>query len=125
MIDRALRTHFRPEFLNRLDEVVIFRPLGEKEIAAIVDLQVAQVGARLADRRITLKVTEAAKKLLAAEGFDPTFGARPLKRTVQRRVVDPLTTRLLAGEVPDGSVVEVGAKGGEVVLSIRTGSKGS
>jgi ATP-dependent Clp protease ATP-binding subunit ClpB len=121
VIDRSLRAHFRPEFLNRLDEVVVFHPLGAREIASIVGLQIAQVEARLADRRIELKVTEAAKKLLATEGFDPTFGARPLKRTIQRLVVDPLTTRLLAGEVPDGSHVEVGAKGSEVVLSVRRG----
>jgi len=123
-IDRALRAHFRPEFLNRLDEVVVFRPLGEKEIAAIVDLQTAQVEARLSDRRIALKVTDAARKLLATQGFDPTFGARPLKRTVQRLVVDPLTSRLLAGEVPDGSTVEVGAKGGDIVLTVRRSGKG-
>jgi len=122
-IDRALRGHFRPEFLNRLDEVVVFRPLGEKEIAAIVDLQVAQVEVRLRDRRIRLKVTDAAKKLLATEGFDPTFGARPLKRTIQRLVVDPLTSLLLAGEVPDGSVVEVGAKSGAVALAVRRASR--
>jgi len=118
VIDGALRDHFRPEFLNRLDEVVVFRPLGPSEIAAIVDLQLAQVEDRLKDRRLTLRVTEPAKKLLAAEGFDPAFGARPLKRTIQRRVVDPLTERLLAGEVPDGSTLEVGAKGGEVLLNV-------
>ncbi len=123
-IERALRSHFRPEFLNRLDEVVVFHPLGEREIQAIVDLQLAQIQARLRDRRLTLKVTETAKKALAAEGFDPTFGARPLKRTVQRRVVDPLTSLLLSGEVPDGSTVEVGTKGGEVVVAAgRRGSK--
>jgi len=123
VIERALRAHFRPEFLNRLDEVVIFRPLGEAEIGSIVGLQIAQVESRLQDRRITLKVTDAAKKLLAAEGFEPALGARPLKRTIQRLVVDPLTGRLLAGEVPDGSVVEVGAKGNEVALTVRRGPK--
>jgi ATP-dependent Clp protease ATP-binding subunit ClpB len=116
-IEPALRAHFRPEFLNRLDEVVVFRPLGEKEIASIVDLQIAQVEARLQDRRITLKVTDAARKLLAAEGVDPTFGARPLKRTIQRLVVDPLTAKLLDGTVPDGVPIEVGAKAGQIVLT--------
>jgi ATP-dependent Clp protease ATP-binding subunit ClpB len=125
VIDRALRAHFRPEFLNRLDEVVVFRPLGEKEIAAIVDLQLRQVEARLADRRIALRVTDAARRLLAAEGFDPSFGARPLKRTIQRLVVDPLTARLLDGEVPDGGTVEVGAKGGEIALAVPPRRKGS
>ncbi len=125
VIERALREHFRPEFLNRLDEVVVFRPLGEKEIAAIVDLQLAQVEARLRDRRITLKVTEAARQRLAAEGFDPAFGARPLKRTIQRLVVDPLTGRLLDGTVPDGATVEVGTKGGEIVVTVPRTRGGS
>ncbi len=124
-IERALRAHFRPEFLNRLDEVVVFHALGEREIQAIVDLQLAQVENRLGERRITLRVADPAKKALAAEGFDPAFGARPLKRTIQRRVVDPLTALLLAGQVPDGSTVEVGTKGGEVVVSAgRRGGKG-
>jgi ATP-dependent Clp protease ATP-binding subunit ClpB len=125
VIDRALRAHFRPEFLNRLDDVVVFRPLGEREIASIVDLQLAQVEARLKDRRITLKITDAARKLLATEGFDPAFGARPLKRAIQRLVVDPLTSRLLAGDFADGATVEVGAKAGEIVLGPGKGRGGS
>ncbi|MCI4373476.1 MAG: AAA family ATPase, partial [Thermoplasmata archaeon] len=116
LIEPVLRAHFRPEFLNRLDEIVIFRPLSEVEIAAIVDLQLALVEARLKDRRIRLSATPAAKKQLAAEGLDPHFGARPLKRTIQRRVVDPLSARLLEGEIKDGSEVTVDVKGGEFVL---------
>ena len=118
VIETALRRHFRPEFLNRLDEVVLFHSLSAAEIGAIVQLQLDQVAARLADRRIRLTATDAARKRLAEDGFDPEFGARPLKRTIQREVVDPLTTRFLAGEVPDGSTVEVGAKGAQVVLAI-------
>jgi len=118
VIEPALRAHFRPEFLNRLDEVVIFHALTEREIGEIVGLQLEQVASRLRDRRIVLKATDAAKRLLASEGFDPDFGARPLKRTIQRRVVDPLTTRFLAGEIPDGSTVEVGVKASEIVLSV-------
>ena len=117
-IEPALRSHFRPEFLNRLDEIVIFHALTEKEIARIVDLQIEQVAVRLADRRISLRATDAAKARLAEEGFDPQFGARPLKRTIQRLVVDPLTVRLLAGEVPDGSEVTVDAKDGELTLKV-------
>jgi len=124
IIESALRQHFRPEFLNRLDEVVIFRSLSAKEIGAIVQLQLDQVAARLSDRRIRLTATEPAKQRLAEDGFDAEFGARPLKRTIQREVVDPLTTRFLAGEVPDGSAVEVGVKGSEIVLSV-TPPKGS
>ena len=118
VIDRALRDHFRPEFLNRLDEVVVFHPLTEVEIAEIVDLQLAQVEGRLKDRRILLKATPEAKRLLAKEGFDPDFGARPLKRTIQREVVDPLTTKLLEGEIRDGSTVTVDAAGNEVRLTL-------
>jgi len=124
LLEPALRAQFRPEFLNRLDEVVIFHALTEPEIEQIVDLQLAQVTARLEDRRIRLTATPAARTLLAENGFDPTFGARPLKRTIQRMVVDPLTAKLLGGEVRDGSEVKVDAKGGEVVLAV-TGAKGS
>ena len=125
LLEPALRIQFRPEFLNRLDEVVIFHALTAPEIEQIVDLQLAQVTARLEDRRIRLTTTPAARSLLAANGFDPTFGARPLKRTIQRMVVDSLTAKLLAGEVRDGSEVKVDAKNGEVVLSVSAGKGGS
>jgi ATP-dependent Clp protease ATP-binding subunit ClpB len=118
VIEPILRAHFRPEFLNRLDEIVIFHPLSEKEIGTIVDLQLAAVDARLVDRRIHLKATAAAKRRLAAEGLDPQFGARPLKRTIQRRVVDPLSAQLLDGEIKDGSEVTVDVEGGEVVVHV-------
>ena len=117
-VEPVLRAHFRPEFLNRLDEIVLFHSLSEKEIARIVDLQLAQVEERLRDRRIRLTATEAARALLAREGFDPQFGARPLKRTIQRLVVDPLTTRILAREVRDGAEVKVDAEEGSIVLSV-------
>ncbi len=118
VIEPALRAAFRPEFLNRLDEVVIFHALTEKEIAEIVDLQLAQVQARLADRRIQVTATDQAKRLLAREGYDPQFGARPLKRTIQRRVVDPLSAKLLAGEIRDGSEVVVDAQADGVRLNV-------
>jgi ATP-dependent Clp protease ATP-binding subunit ClpB len=123
-VEAALRAHFRPEFLNRVDEIVLFHSLTEKEIAEIVDLQLAQVQARLVDRRITLRVTDAARSLLAARGFDPDFGARPLKRTIQRLVVDPLTSKLLGGDLPDGSTVPIDAKDGEIVVGRATSGKG-
>ncbi|MCI4335330.1 MAG: AAA family ATPase [Thermoplasmata archaeon] len=123
IIDEAVRQYFRPEFINRLDDVVIFQPLSEKEIVAIVDLQLAQLAHRLGDRRITIHATEEAKKLLAAAGFDPQYGARPLKRTIQHRVVDDLTAKLLAGEVLEGSDVTVTAKDGQVVLRITPPAK--
>ncbi len=119
IIEPVLRGHFRPEFLNRLDEIVLFHSLGTAEIAEIVDLQMAQVEARLAERRIHLRTTAAARSFLAAHGFEPEFGARPLKRTIQRRVVDPLTTRILAGKVPDGSEVTIDVVGDEVAPTVR------
>ncbi|MCI4352433.1 MAG: ATP-dependent chaperone ClpB [Thermoplasmata archaeon] len=123
-VDRSLRGHFRPEFLNRLDDVVIFRNLSESDILHIVELQLALVGERLKDRRILLKATDEARKLLAESGYDPQFGARPLRRTVQRLVVDPLTTRLLSGEVRDGSTVSITAKNNEIQLTVA-GPKGA
>jgi len=124
LLEPALRAQFRPEFLNRLDEVVIFHALTRSEIEEIVDLQLALVTARLTDRRIRLTATPAARSLLAAQGFDPAFGARPLKRTIQRLVVDPLTAKLLAGEVRDGSAVTVDAANGEIALSVAAPKSG-
>ncbi len=114
VLEKALRSFFRPEFLNRIDDVVIFRPLTEKEIVAIVELQLALVQERLKDRRIQVSATPAAKKRLAQEGFDPEFGARPLRRAIQRLVVDPLTVELLAGDVRDGMTVRVDLEDGEI-----------
>ncbi|MFZ0891743.1 MAG: ATP-dependent chaperone ClpB [Thermoplasmata archaeon] len=118
LLEPALHAHFRPEFLNRLDEIVIFHALTEKEILEIVDLQLAQVEARLKDRRIHLKASDAAKRRLASAGFDPVYGARPLKRAIQRLVVDPLTVRLLGGEIKDGSEIKIEAKGDELQLQV-------
>jgi ATP-dependent Clp protease ATP-binding subunit ClpB len=118
IIDEALRTYFRPEFLNRLDDIVIFHPLTEKDIVGIVDLQLAQVQLRLKERRIVLVATDGAKKVLAKEGFDPQFGARPLRRTIQRKLVDPLTLRILSGDVKDGSEIHIEARKGDIALDI-------
>ena len=123
VIDGALRTHFRPEFLNRLDDIVVFHSLGKSEIAAIVDLQVAQVDARLKDRRIHVVLTPAARSRLAEEGYDPTFGARPLRRTVQRLLVDPLTVQLLSGEIRDGSEVTVDVHDDQLQFSAQAAPK--
>ncbi len=116
-IERALREHFRPEFLNRIDETVVFHSLTPKDIERIVDLQLAQVDRRLAERRIHLTLTDAARRVLAEVGIDPQFGARPLRRAVQRLVVDPLTAKILAGEIRDGSEVRVDARNGTISLS--------
>jgi ATP-dependent Clp protease ATP-binding subunit ClpB len=105
----ALREHFRPEFLNRVDEIVVFHRLGRTELDRIVDLQLARVQARLAERGIVLTLTDAARAFLAEEGYDPAFGARPLKRVIQRRVLDPLALSLLEGDVREGATVEADA----------------
>jgi len=102
-----LRHHFRPEFINRLDDIVVFRALGVAQIKEIVRIQIAHLAARLAERQITLEVTETALAELAAIGFDPVYGARPLKRAVQKEVMNPLALALLEGKVSDGQTVVV------------------
>jgi ATP-dependent Clp protease ATP-binding subunit ClpB len=105
-----LKRHFRPEFLNRVDDTIIFHSLDEAELAKIVDIQLARVVARLAEQHFTLNVDEAAKKLLAKEGYDPQFGARPLKRAIQDQLLNALATRLLNGEFKPGDTIRVSAK---------------
>ncbi|HUS82675.1 MAG TPA: AAA family ATPase [Dehalococcoidia bacterium] len=107
--ERALRQFFRPEFLNRVDEVIIFEPLTEKELEQIVELMVNEVRERLSDRGVALELTEAAKTKLVKQGYDPVFGARPLRRMVTREVESPLSTRILAGEFGEGDTVVVDA----------------
>jgi ATP-dependent Clp protease ATP-binding subunit ClpB len=117
LVLEELRQHLRPEFLNRIDEVIVFRPLGLEEIKQVVDIQAVHLRKRLGEKRITLELTDAAKGLLAREGFDPVFGARPLKRTLQRRVQDPLALRLLEGEIQPGDTVRVDTRGDEVTFT--------
>ena len=109
----AVHMQFKPEFINRLDELVMFHPLTREELGGIVDIQVAQVSARLTDRRITLDVTDSAREWLANTGYDPAYGARPLRRLVQTEVGDQLARMLLAGEVHDGDTVLVDQTGGD------------
>ena len=106
-VEEALLAHFRTEFINRVDEIVIFNVLGREEIAKIVELQVAEVGKLLEDRKIEITLSDAARDLLLAQGYDPQYGARPLKRTVQRRLQDPLAMRILDGDVLPGDRVRV------------------
>jgi len=112
----ALRSTFRPEFLNRIDDVIIFNALGTEEIKKIVDIQVAQLERRLADSKITLSLTDEAKDLMARTGFDPVYGARPLKRTIQHMIQDPLAMKILEGSVQEGDNVTVDAEGDEIVF---------
>jgi ATP-dependent Clp protease ATP-binding subunit ClpB len=102
-----LRRHFKPEFLNRVDDIIVFHPLGVDQISSIVEIQLAHLRKLLADRKITLEISDAAKKQLAEEGYDPAFGARPLKRTIQRMIQNPLALALLDGRFSDGSTVVV------------------
>jgi ATP-dependent Clp protease ATP-binding subunit ClpB len=104
---RAAREHFKPEFLNRLDDIVVFHSLGSEQLASIVGIQVGRLASRLADRRLTLEVSDAAREWLAISGFDPVYGARPLRRLVQTSIGDPLARLLLSGEVRDGDPVVV------------------
>ncbi|PWB48212.1 MAG: ATP-dependent chaperone ClpB [Candidatus Methylomirabilota bacterium] len=113
----AVRVHFRPEFLNRVDEILIFHPLSLTQIKAIVEIQLKRVARRLAERKLDLEVTEPAKEFLANEGYDPVFGARPLKRAIQRVLLDPLARRLLEHEFAEGDTVRVDAARGELILS--------
>jgi ATP-dependent Clp protease ATP-binding subunit ClpB len=113
----VLRDHFRPEFLNRVDEIIVFRALTEEQLTKIVDIQLRRLEIRLADRRVTLVVTDAARKQLAKRGWDPVYGARPLKRTIQRLLQDPLAMMLLEGKFVEGDTIEVDLKGGELTFS--------
>jgi ATP-dependent Clp protease ATP-binding subunit ClpB len=106
-INRLLQAHFRPEFLNRVDEIVIFTPLTKADLAKIVDIQLERVAGLMKERNLTLKVDQAAREYLAEEGYDPDFGARPLKRTIQREVQDPLALKVVSGEVKEGDTIEV------------------
>ncbi|MER3485395.1 MAG: type VI secretion system ATPase TssH, partial [Chloroflexota bacterium] len=112
----AVRTHFRPELLNRIDEIVIFRPLELEQIKQIVDIQLRSLRARLADRKISLELTPAAKEYLAREGFDPVYGARPLRRVIQREIVQPLAMRLLQGEFHDGDTIVIDVRDGRLLF---------
>ncbi len=114
----VVRGHFRPEFLNRLDEIILFHRLGQEHMAPIVEIQVGRVQQLLKDRKIVLALTDAAKRWLGRVGYDPVYGARPLKRAVQRYLQDPLAEKLLGGEVPDGSTVKIDEGDGALTMVI-------
>jgi ATP-dependent Clp protease ATP-binding subunit ClpB len=115
----VVRAHFRPELLNRLDEIILFHRLGTAHMGPIVDIQVARIGKLLKDRKIALDLTDAARAWLGRVGYDPVYGARPLKRAVQRYVQDPLADMILLGEVPDGSTVHVDEGEGQLALAVE------
>jgi ATP-dependent Clp protease ATP-binding subunit ClpB len=113
----VVRSHFRPEFLNRLDEIVLFHRLGQSHMGPIVDIQIGRVQRLLRERKVALSLSEAARAWLGRVGYDPVYGARPLKRAVQKYVQDPLADAILRGEVPDGVVVSVDEGDGKLVLT--------
>ena len=115
----AVRAHFRPEFLNRLDETIIFDRLGREDMSGIVDIQLGRLLKRLASRKIALELDEGARKWLADEGYDPVFGARPLKRVIQRSLQDPLAEMILAGDVKDGETIHVSAGTDGLIIGDR------
>jgi ATP-dependent Clp protease ATP-binding subunit ClpB len=121
--DDALRAHFRPEFLNRVDDVIVFQPLSQDELGRIVDIQLRRLEARLAERKLGLRVTDPARKLLAERGWDPVYGARPLKRAIQRFVQDRLALLVLQGEFSECDVVEVDAAAGDLTFRRGAGSQ--
>ena len=112
----ALRDFFRPEFLNRIDEVVEFKPLSREQLSEIVELQLARLRTRLAERGLQLELTDAAKEVIAEAGWDPAYGARPLKRALQRLIENPLALRLLEGDFGEGDTIRVDAENGELVF---------
>ena len=115
----VVQASFKPEFLNRLDDIIVFEALSKEELGEIVEIQLARIAKRLTDRRLSLEVTDAARNWLADEGYDPAYGARPLRRLVQREIGDRLARMLLAGEVLDGQRVVVDKVDGSDGLTLR------
>jgi ATP-dependent Clp protease ATP-binding subunit ClpB len=116
---QVVRSHFRPEFLNRIDEIILFHRLRRQDMGAIVDIQFKRLEKLLEDRKITLKLSEAGRAWLAEKGYDPAYGARPLKRVIQKNVQDPLAEMLLSGEFVEGQSLDISAANGELTFDGR------
>jgi ATP-dependent Clp protease ATP-binding subunit ClpB len=119
LVRAELKNHFRPEFLNRVDDIIIFHSLEEKQIAAIVEVQLRRLRSRLAKQQLTVNLDAAATRFLAKEGFDPQFGARPLKRAIQEFLLNPLSLKLLEGEFKPGDAIAVTAGGDELKFQLQ------
>ncbi len=123
----ALYGHFRPEFLNRVDDIIVFAPLGKEQLVKIIELRLEDVRRLLADRKISIELTDAAKEMLFTQGYDPNFGARPLKRAIQKLVQDPLALQILDGQILHGDhvVVDADKKAGKMKFEVskRVGEK--
>jgi ATP-dependent Clp protease ATP-binding subunit ClpA len=111
-----MRKHFRPEFLNRVDDIVVFHSLSMDDLKNIVEILLKQVAKRLEDRHITIELTDKAKEFIVNEGYDPKYGARPLKRTIQRRILDPLALDVLNGRIRDGDHIVADVENGKLVF---------
>ena len=118
-VQKLLQSHFRPEFLNRVDEIVIFDALSVHQMRDIVDIQLSGLRSRLHERRVSLELTDAAKDHLASVGYDPAFGARPLKRAIGRELETPLAKKILAGEVPESSIINVDFLEGRLEFGLK------
>jgi ATP-dependent Clp protease ATP-binding subunit ClpB len=126
-VQELLHTHFKPEFLNRVDDIIVFRPLGKEQLVRIIEPRLEDVRRLLADRKISLELTDAAKDLLFTQGYDPNFGARPLKRAIQKLIQDPLALKILDGEILHGDhvIVDADKKAGKMKFDVsrRVGEK--
>jgi ATP-dependent Clp protease ATP-binding subunit ClpB len=123
---QELRRTFRPEFLNRVDEIIVFRPLSPDDLMEIVDLQLTRVESLLAERKLSLTISDEAKRLLSEEGYDVAYGARPLKRTIQRLIMNPLAIRVLEGEFDDGDLIRIDrVNGSNQLLFEKAGEVGA
>jgi ATP-dependent Clp protease ATP-binding subunit ClpB len=120
-VKNLLKDHFRPEFLNRIDEVILFHSLSKAQLTKIVEVQLENLRRRLAGRNLKLVLSDAARKLLAEEGYDPTFGARPLKRVIQQRIENPLASRILTGKFADGDTITVDVDSGKHEFTFSKG----
>ena len=116
LLTEALRAQFKPEFLNRIDEIIFFHALGREHIRKIIDIQLTSLLKRLEERKIRIELTDKARDLIIEEGYDPVYGARPLKRTIQRRVLDPLALGVLQGDFREGDLIRVDAEKGALKL---------
>jgi ATP-dependent Clp protease ATP-binding subunit ClpB len=119
MVLGVLKNHFRPEFLNRIDDIVVFSQLGKKELAKIIDVQLVRLHKLLADKKLMVELDDAARDILVSEGYDPTFGARPLKRAIQTLIQNPMAVKLLGGEISAGQTIMITAKDGKLVFTPR------
>ncbi|MBR4311414.1 MAG: type VI secretion system ATPase TssH, partial [Akkermansia sp.] len=113
----ALRGHFRPEFLNRVDDIIIFDRLQEEDLKQIIHIQLERVSKRLAARGLRMQLSDEAAAVVAAHGYDPVYGARPLKRAIQHDILDPLSMAILAGKYPEGSTIHIHVKEGQIVFN--------